>query len=379
MSFFKREAQRNMHFTIQRNLLLEAVQKVQSVVEKRNTIQILGNILCSVKNQELYLCATDLEVGVKVSLPIESSQEGKITLSAKNFSDIVRELPDQPLHVTRKDNNWVEIVSGKSKFNIVSLSADEYPSLPVFEEKTYFDARTEALIDMINRTEFAVSTDTTRYNISGVCFEHLENGVMRMTATDGHRLSFVDHEVFLKMPELKKGIIIPRKGLTELRKLMQEGGSTVGLAFERGYIFVRMNGSYLFIRLIEGEYPDYRMVIPREINRLARVHRESFHSALKRVSLLAHEKSRGVKLSLQNGVMAIHSSNPDMGEAREEIDLQYEGEATDISFNSRFLLEYLSVVTSEQLEFHFKDRLSPGILKGEREKGYTYLIMPMRI
>ena len=202
-----------MNFTIQREPLLNALQKVQSVVERKNTVQILGNILCVVQKQELSLCATDLEVGVKVTLPVEGAQEGKITLSAKHFLDIVKELPNKPLHITRKDNNWVEIVCGKSKFNIVSLSADEYPSLPTFEDKSYSDVRTEALSDMITRTEFAVSTDATRYHLNGVFFEHLENGVMRMTATDGHRLSFVDTEVFLKMPELKRGIIIPRKGL----------------------------------------------------------------------------------------------------------------------------------------------------------------------
>src|SRR6185437_7879756 len=160
----------------------------------------------------------------------------------KNFLDIVRELPDKKIYFSRKDNNWVELVCGKSKFNIVSLAADEYPSLPAFEEKNYFDARTEALIEMIDRTQFAVSTDATRYHLNGVFFEHLENNIMRMTSTGGYRVFFVDHEVFLKMPELKRGIIIPKKGLNELRKLIGQGESTVGLAFERGYLFARVNG-----------------------------------------------------------------------------------------------------------------------------------------
>jgi DNA polymerase-3 subunit beta len=368
-----------MNFTIHRNPLLEAVQNVQSVVEKKNTIEILGNILCVAKNNELSLSATDLEVGIKVTLPVEIQQEGKITLSAKHFFDIVKELPDKKLAITRKDNSWVELVCGKSRFNIVSLSADEYPSLPSFEDKTYFDANVEALANMIDRTQFAVSSDSTRYHLNGVYFEHLGNCVMRMTATDGHRLSFVDNEVFLKMPELKRGIIIPKKGLLELRKLLSTGGSTVGLAFERGYLFAKMNGNYLFIRLIEGEYPDYRLVIPKSTDRVMTINREEFTSALKRVSLLAHEKSRGVKLSLQSGMLTISSSNPDMGEAREEIDITYTGEAMDIGFNSRYLLEYLAVMTTEQLEFHMKDRLSPGILKGAGQQNHTYVIMPMRI
>lgn len=368
-----------MKFSIHRDPLLETLQKTQSVVEKRNTVQILANILCTVKGSELSLCATDLEVGIKTALPVESAQDGKITLSAKHFLDIVKELPDKKLDITRKDNNWVEIVCGKSRFNVVSLAADEYPSLPAFEDKEYFDAHVEALKEMIDRTSFAVSTDATRYHLNGVFFEALENKIMRMTATDGHRLSYVDHEVFLKMPELKRGIIIPKKGLAELRKFLDEGGTSVGLAFERGYVFARMNGSYLFIRLIEGEYPDYRQVIPKSTDRIMKIPHKEFNSALKRVSLLAHEKSRGVKFALQDSQLTISSSNPDMGEAREEIDVQYKGDPIDIGFNAKYLLDCLGVVQAETLEFHFKDRLSPGILKASDSQNHTYVIMPMRI
>jgi DNA polymerase III subunit beta len=368
-----------MKFTIHRDPLLEALQRIQSVVEKRNTVQILANILCTVKGQELSLCATDLEVGIKVALPVETQTEGKITLSAKHFLDIVKELPSKELNIARKDNNWVEIICGKSRFNIVSLSADEYPAFPAFEEKEYFEARIEALRDMIDRTSFAVSTDATRYHLNGVFFENIENSIIRMTATDGHRLSFVDTEVFMKMPELKRGIIIPKKGLTEFRKLLEEGSSSVGLAFERGYVFAKLNGSYLFIRLIEGEYPDYRQVIPKTTDRVVKLDREAFNSALKRVSLLAHEKSRGVKMTLQGTTLTISSSNPDMGEAREEIDIQYTGEPIDIGFNARYLLDCLAVMNTEGLEFHFKDRLSPGIMKGTGLQNHTYVIMPMRI
>ncbi len=368
-----------MNFSIERSPLLEALQKVQTVVEKKNTIQILGNILCIVKNQELSLCATDLEVGIKVTLPVTVQQEGKITLSAKHFLDIVKELPEKTLHINRKDNNWIELVCGKSRFNIVSLSADQYPALPNFEDKTYFEGRTESLIQMIDRTQFAASTDTTRYHINGVFLEYLETGLMRMTATDGHRLSFVDQEVFLNNPELKRGVIIPKKGLSEFRKLLDEETSHIGLSFERGYVFAKLNGSYLFIRLIDGEYPDYRPVIPKAANLLVKIDRQGFNSALKRVSLLANEKSKGVKLTLQEGSLLISSSNPDMGEAREELDIEYTGDLLEIGFNSKYLLESLAVMKSEKLEFHLKDRLSPGILHEVGQQNHTYVIMPMRI
>jgi DNA polymerase-3 subunit beta len=202
---------------------------------------------------------------------------------------------------------------------------------------------------------------------------------MRMTATDGHRLSFVDKEVFLKQPEFKRGIIIPRKGLQEFRKILSEANDSVGIAFERGYIFCQQEETSLFVRLIEGEYPDYRLVIPKAADKLAKIRREEFIAALKRMNLFASEKSGGVKITLSQGNLTIVSSNPDMGDAREEMDVEYQGETVEIAFNARYLLECLSVISSPELEFHFKDRLSPGVLQGGEQKNHTYVIMPMRM
>jgi DNA polymerase-3 subunit beta len=368
-----------MNFSIDRSPLLDALQTIQTVVEKKNTIQILANILCTVKNQELSLCATDLEVGIKITLAVESQQEGKVTLSAKHFLDIVKELPDKKLYLVKKENNWVELLCGKSKFNLVGLPADQYPNLPGFEDKKYFEGRSFGLTEMINRTQFAASTDAARYHINGVYFESLENSMMRMTATDGHRLSFVDQEIFLNSPDLKRGVIIPKKGLAELRKILEASDEAIGLAFERGYIFAKVNMTYLFVKLIDGEYPDYRPVIPKSVDKVARFSRVEFNSALKRVSLLANEKSRGIKLALQQGLLVISSSNSEMGEAREEIDIEYTAEPMEIGFNSKYLLECLSVMSGEQIEFHLKDRLSPGILRESEQSSHTYVIMPMRI
>lgn len=379
LNFIVREDLLSMNFSIDRSPLLEALQKVQSIVEKKNTIPILGNILCIVKKDEISLCTTDLEVGVKVNLTAEIQQEGKITLSAKHFLEIVKELPEKKLHVNRKDNNWIELVCGKSRFNIVSLPADQYPSLPSFEDKAYVEGKTDALMNMIDRTQFAASTDTTRYQINGVYFEGIDDNLMRMTATDGHRLSFVDQEIFLTPFELKRGVIIPKKGLAEFRNLLDESKPTIGLSFERGYFFAKLESSFLFIRLIDGEYPDYRPVIPKSAEKQVGIRRQDFSSALKRVSLLANEKSRGVKLSFEPKVLTISSSNPDMGEAREELDIEYEGEPLEIGFNSKYLLESLNVMKSDQLNFSLKNPVSPGILREVGQENHTYVIMPMRI
>lgn len=369
-----------MKFTIQRSPLFQALQTVQSVVEKKNTNPILSHILCHAKENELLISATDLEIGIRISIPIQTLETGKITFSAKQLFDIVRELPEKEIRISKKDNNWIEITTGKTKFNVVSLSAEEFPSLPAFETKDYSDAKASSLKEMIDRTAFAVSTDATRYHLNGVFFEMLETGLMRMTATDGHRLSFVDKEVFLKNPEgIRRGIIIPRKGVSEIRNLIDSSDSVIGIAIEKNHLFLRSDSTYLFVRLIEGEYPDYRQVIPKNNDRIFTVVREELTSALKRVSLLAHEKSRAVKISLQPGTLIVQSNNPDLGEAKEELDVQYNQEPMEIGFNSRYLLDYLSVVKADRLQFCLKDRLSPGVIFEESQDNHTYVIMPMRI
>lgn len=369
-----------MKLTVDRDELFHAVQGVQSVVEKKNTIHILGNILCVAKDGKLSLSGTDLEVGVKTSIPAQIQEEGKVTLSAKNFTDIVKELGAGPVTLKKKENDWVEILSGKSRFNIVSLSADEYPALPSFEDRQYFEADRQMLLDMVNKTSFAVSTDATRYHMNGVYLEQLQEGLVRMTATDGHRLSFTDQSVFKKAPSLKRGIIIPKKGLGELKKLLDESTEEkIQLSFDRGYLYLHSGESYLFVRLIEGEYPDYKQVIPKALDRVVKVKREQLMSALRRVSLLAHEKSKGVKLSFHKNSLMISSSNPDTGEAREEIDVDYNGDDLDIGFNAKYLLDCLPVIESEDLEFRFKDKGSPGVFRGANQENHTYIVMPMRL
>ncbi len=368
-----------MIFAMDRSPLLDALHKMQTVVEKKNTIQILGNILCSVQGKLLSLYATDLEVVMQITLEVEAQKDGKITLSAKHFFDIVKELPDKKLYITQKENHWVELLCGKTRFNIVSLPAERYPTLPRFEDKIYHEAQIKVLTNMIDRTQFAASSDTTRYQINSVFLECLENGLMRMSATDSHRLSFVDQEVFLNQSELKRGIIIPKKGLSELRKFLDDKIEFVGISFERGYLFLKLNQSYLCIRLIDGEYPDYHSLVPKHTTRLITLNRQDFCSALKRVSLLSNEKVRGVRLNFQKKTLLISSINTDTGEAQEELDIDYEGEPFEMGFNSKYLLDGLTVMNSEMIELHLKDRLSPGICYETKHKSHTYVVMPMRI
>ena len=367
-----------MKFSVQRDQLLGALQKISSVIEKKNTMEILGNVLFETKNDRLTLSGTDLEVGIQISLDAQIEQAGKLTLSTKHISDITKELSHDTMFFNLKPNHWVEIVCSKAKFNVVSLSAEGYPNLPLFEEKNYLIANSDRLSEMIDKTEFAISTDATRYHLNGVFLEIIDNGMIRLTATDGHRLSFIDSEVFDKPLELKRGVVIPRKGLSELHKMLQ-GTKNIEIAFEKGYIYAKSENSFLFVRLIEADYPDYRQVIPQSLDKVARLKREDFLSALKRVSLMAHEKSKGVKLTIQEGLLSVASSNPDMGEARDELNIEYQGEPSEIGFNAKYILDCLEVMKDTDIEFHFKDKTKPGLIQSANHKNHTYVIMPMRI
>lgn len=367
-----------MKFNIQRDHLLNALQKISSVIEKKHTMEILGNILFEAKNDQLTLSGTDLEAGIQISLDAQILETGKLTLSTKNITDITKELPNQTIHFNLKPNHWVEISCAKARFNMVSIAADGYPNLPLFDEKNYIYANSDRLNEMIEKTEFAVSTDATRYHLNGVYFETLPSGMIRMTATDGHRLSYIDHEVFTKPLDLKRGVVIPKKGLTELHKMLQ-GTKNIGISFEKGYLYAKSDDSYLFIRLIEADYPDYRQVIPQNLDKVAKLQREDLLGSLKRVSLMAHEKSKGVKISVQNNLMTVASSNPEMGEARDEINMNYQGEAIEIGFNAKYIMECLEVMKDSEIEFHFKDKTKPGLIQSANHKNHCYVIMPMRI
>ncbi len=367
-----------MKWTVQRDALLSALTRIQSVIEKKNTMEILGNTLFDTTNNCLSLAGTDLEVGMQMNLEAQIQEPGKLTLSTKHILDITRELPNQQITFIRKPNQWVELTCGRAKFNLVSLAADGYPALPAFDTKNYVLTNSERLSEMIDKTEFAVSTDATRYHMNGVFLEILEGSNARMTATDGHRLSFVDAEIFASAIDLKRGAIIPKKGLSELHKMLQ-GTKTIGLAFERGYLYAKTDANFLFIRLIEAEYVPYRQVIPQDLNQTAKMNRAELLGALKRVSLMAHEKSKGVKFSFQDGLLTIASSNPDMGEARDEISIEYGGQPVEIGFNATYVLQCLEVMSAEWIDFKLKDKTRAGLLQGSGQPNHSYVIMPMRI
>lgn len=370
-----------MRFTVGRSGFVEALQKIQSVVERKNTVQVLSHVLLVCDQNVLTMTATDLEVGLRVQIPVDTQVSGKLAISARSLHEIIRELPEKPITLTKIENNWIEISCQKSIFKIVGLSAEEFPPLPVFESNSYMQVSAATMREMIDLTLFAVSTDETRHQMNGVYFKEMSPGILRMAATDGNRLTFVDRELLLDgSNRFTTGVIIPRKGLSELRKLIDSKHfETFSMALDGSNLLVKLEGALLFVRLIEGQFPDYEQVVPTENDKELVLNRQEFISSLKRVSLLSNDLVRNVRFFISNNTLTMTSSNPDLGDAKEELDCEYTADPVEIAFNAKYILECLNLLSSEKISIDLKDTLSSGVVRPYQQRNYTYIVMPMRI
>ena len=371
-----------MELYIGKSELLRGLYRAQGIVERRNAMPILANVLLDASDDKLQMLATDLEVGIFDIYSAQVVTPGRITVGAKQIYEIVKELPEALIHIKSRDNNWITLTSQKAVFNIVGLSAEDFPSVIDFRKKQYTRVRNNVIKDMIEKTIFSASNDETRYHLNGVFFfPFMENGqkTVRMVATDGHRLSWIEKELDLDDSVVEKGVILPKKGLNELKKLLDEDTGDFEISFDENHALFKKDPVILFMRLIDGEYPDCQSVIPKNNNKKIVVNRDEFLHSLKRISLLSNEKSKGVKLSIQPGMMKISSNHPDLGEAKEELMIDYEGEEIEIGFNARYFMDILNVIDSDEVSLELDGKLNPGIVKSNRDKSYTCVVMPMRI
>jgi DNA polymerase-3 subunit beta len=361
-----------------------ALYRAQGIVEKKSTMPILGSVLLEAQEGDrLRVSAFDLEIGVQTSHPAEVRKVGAVAIKHKELYDIVRSLPEKNLVLKREANNRVKLTCGAAEFNIVGQPAEDYPPFPRAENVPMVKIDPSALSEMIEKTQFAISADETRHNLNGVYFEAGENNVIRMVATDGHRLSMVQRALAEPFA-LKRGVIVPRKGLLELRRLLDEEGGEAQLGFTETSGVFRRGDVTMVMRLIDGAFPDYQQVIPKEAERVITIDRPRLLDTLKRMSLLSSDRStNAVRLELSQGMLKVSSQNPDLGDAKEEIPISYEGPALAIGFNARYLMDVLQVVDTAQVSVELADELSPGVVKPAGDPGegarYTAVIMPMRI
>ena len=369
-----------MKIEIEKRDLMGLIGKTQNIVEKRNTMPILVNVLLEADQDQLKVFATDLEVSLTDSSKCKVLQPGKVAVSAKSLFDIAKELSEAPIQLFKKENNWLEIKQGKYTSKIVGISSEEYPIFPAYTGKGFLKIPGETLKDMIDKTIYSVSSDETRYHLNGVYFEQKDDQAYTMVATDGHRLSLINK----KLPSTPllttgQGVIIPRKGLQEIKKLLEALVGDFEIAIEGSQLIVRHSTTTLMIRLIEGKYPNYSQFIPTKLKQKIRVNREAFLTSLKRVSLLANQKSKAITLTVSNGRMEISSTNPELGDAKEEIEVGYEGVDLKVGFNAKYVQDVLTAIQDEEVDFEINDQLSPGLIRPHNDPTYTCVVMPMRI
>ncbi len=373
-----------MEWKIEKEDILKGLARTQSIVEKKNTIQILSNVLLKLTGNDLTIEATDLEVGVSATYECEGIVPGGVTVDAKTLYEVVRQIPEGlVIHFKKKDNNWLEISAGRSVFNLVGLAPEDFPEVPVPTGESQWNMNPAILKGMIEKTIFAVSQEDMRYNLSGVFIEITQDGKnkkIRMVATDGHRLSLVDSEFEGEIPiPASQGVIVPKKGLSELSKILDEGDEPVGMRLEGNNLIVKRDRLTLVMRLVDGRFPDYRQVIPAGNDKVITVSREDFIRTIRRVSILSYERVKMVKFRITPSSMEITSESPDMGTAREEVPVQYEGPEMSIGFNSNYLLDILGAMDDQEVLIKLLDESSPGEVRPAKEKDYFFIIMPMKI
>jgi DNA polymerase III subunit beta len=368
-----------MQFVISRNALQKELAFVQGIVERKNTIPVLANILIeSAGEDSIRISGTDLDVTIRCDADAqEISTQGAICVQARKLFDIARLLPDAPVSFRKEENEWVTVECDRSKFRLPGVSKETFPELPGFKS-TPLKLPASMLKLLIDRTIFAITQEEGRYTLSGAKFELDKKGV-KMVTTDGHRLAYVSTEAAGLAGELD--VLIPRKTLAELTKLTSDFDGDINLGADENHVYFEIGSRLLISRMLSGQFPNYEMVMPKNNDRSALFDTLSLNQAIRRVALMADDRSRAIRLHLTKEQLLISSQNAEEGEARETVSTDFSGEETEIGFNAQYLLDFLNVVGSEQVNFEFKDGNSQAQLRPvtEEKYDYRYVIMPMRL
>ena len=374
-----------MRLTIERSNLIRSLARMTRVVERRNTIPILSNVLLAADAEGLRMKATDLDLEVTERAPANTEVEGATTVSAHLLHDIVRKLPDGAEVMLRTgEDGGVTVAAGRSNFRLQTLPEADFPDLTADEFTHSFAMPAAELARMIERTAFAISTEETRYYLNGI-YAHVMEGMLRCVATDGHRLARCEVEA-PEGTEGMPGIIIPRKTVGEVQKLLGsahagEEGETASVRVELSDAKIRftLGGTVLTSKLIDGTFPDYQRVIPTANDKALTMDRQSFAGAVDRVATVSSERGRAVKLALKDGQLTLTVNNPDSGSAEEELPVGYEDDAMEIGFNARYLLDIAGQISGEEAVFMLNDAGSPTLIRDKGDESALYVLMPMRV
>jgi DNA polymerase-3 subunit beta len=372
-----------MNITIPKSELNRALVIANSIVEKRTTMPILANVLISASEGALKVSATNLELTAVVTAKADVASGGSTTVNAKVLSDIVKELPGNDVHLELQEGERLEITSGSSQFKMLGVSAEEFPCLPGVSLEVNKKIKGGVLLEMINRTLYGVSHDETRFNLNGVCFEYEagkkgKDGILRLVATDGHRLAMVTRESNL---EFEGSAIVPTRGLSEIRRILDDySDGEVGVEISEGFFILETPESKVSMRLIDGEFPDYNQVIPNQKGEPVVIQSGVLAKALRRAALMVTDRGKCVKFDFSKGRVRISSSSPELGESSEELDVGYDGEPLSVGFNAKYLLDFAATLNDEQnVVLELNGELGPGKFSPEGDESYIGIVMPMRL
>ncbi|APR52390.1 DNA polymerase III subunit beta [Sphingomonas koreensis] len=367
-----------MKATIERATLLRGLSHVQSVVERRNTIPILSNVLIEASAEgSLRLMATDLDLQIDETVPAAVDQAGAITVSAHTLFDIARKLPEGSQVELTAAEGKIKINAGRAKFELGTLPRDDFPVIAEGELPTVFELSAEILKQIIDKTRFAISTEETRYYLNGI-FLHVADDTLKAAATDGHRLA----RVTVARPdgaESMPDVIVPRKCVAELRKLLDEVDGSVGVSLSGSKIRFDLGAAILTSKLIDGTFPDYSRVIPTGNDKILKIDPKSFMEGVDRVSTIATEKTRAVKMALDRDRITLSVTSPDNGTAAEDVPGEYAAQPFEIGFNSRYLMDILGQVEGDLVEVHLADAAAPTLIRENDKSPALYVLMPMRV
>ncbi len=373
-----------MELVVKKNDLLRELQLFQGIVERKNTIPILANVLMEANGNEIRMLATDLEVGLRSKCDAIVEKDGTLTLPAKKLYEIVKALPDTDVRIT-EDKNGVRVAADRFDSRMQTLPKDDFPAVPQSSGSTSAMLPRAAVKEMVAKTQFAITGEDTRYFLNGALFI-LSASSMSLVATDGHRLALVNVDRPKGSPKPSKDsddvrAILPRKTLWELGKLLTDGEDDI--RYERGenHLFFEVGGRMLISRMIDGQFPAFERVIPKGNNKRIEFERERLTNAVKRVALLSNERSRAVKFQIEKGKVEVTSSGPEFGEAKETLPVDYADAAMQICFNAQYVMDFLGAVDTDTVALELKDEVSQAVMKpiGTNGYDYTYVIMPMRV
>jgi DNA polymerase-3 subunit beta len=369
-----------MEVVVRKTDLLRELQLFQGIVERKNTIPVLANVLMEAKGEEVSFLATDLEVGLRSKCRATVTRAGALTLPAKKLYEIVRSLPETDIRIT-EDKAGVKVAADRFDSRMQTLPREDFPTLPEAGGSPRFTLPRSGVKEMVAKTQFAITGEDTRYFLNGALFV-LRPDSMKLVATDGHRLALVSVALNGKSENNDDEVkaILPKKTLGELGRLLLEGDGDI--AYERGenHLFFEVDGRLLISRMIDGQFPAYERVIPKGNDKHIEFDRDRLTNAVKRVALLSNERSRAVKIQIEKGKVDITSSSPELGEATETLPVEYDGSAMQICFNAQYVLDFLAAASTDIVTLEFKDEVSQAVMKPVGAEGYdyTYVIMPMR-